>query len=730
MLSPSFAADKPWQQLRTPGVDEVAASFQSPPPEYGATVTWGWNGPMSAEVITRDLDMFHARGLRAVTIEAGYRMDNAPYLTDGWFELIRLAAEEADKRGMRIWIIDEGKYPSGFAGGKYSQERPDLRMQGLAVAERIEVATGDAVNRELPPEVVGVIAMNTATGANHPVDIANRRLQFTAPSEGSWQLLLVDHQFRTPVTRAVNDPTGAKTTANSMGNLIDPEGGRQFIEWTHEQYRKHMGDLFGTVIMGFRGDEADYGHTPWTSGIVELFQERKGYDVRPYLAYFVSLPRNAGQLQLTDAQRRAKADYWDLWSDLFAENFFTMQSEWSAKNGVEHTTHLNNDHNMPGLVRSTGDFFKAMRHVQIPGVDVIWNQVWPGKVADFVKYASSAAHLNGRPRALSESYAAYTPPPNLDQVQFGVNYQLVRGINLFEFMFQGSSAPRVAEAQPAPAPAPAAANAERPERPRRYMEEPGFVDIATYTNRAQYLLAQGRPAAQIAVYYPTSSLWLGNNDANTATMTIAQQLLERQYDFDFVDDYALAESLQAGEGTLKNQSGQSYRAVIIPAASAISRKALERLQAFARSGGRVIFTGGQPEMIVERSFLAAKPPGDLSWATLRVDESEITPAVLAALPPSDVVFDQPASAIKVMHRRLRDADVYFLFNESEESLQRQVTLEGQGAVQRWNPATGTIEAVRGFKPGNRTVTVPVELAGHEAQVIVVRSGSAARVAQR
>ena len=142
------AAERPWQSLTNPKAAELATAFREPPPEYGVTLWWGWDGPMDEAVITRDLDAIRAKGLRSVLIEAGYGM-SAPYLSPGWFERVRLAVAEARRRGMRVWIEDEGKYPSGFAGGKFSAERPDLRMQSLVVAERIEVASGETVARKV-----------------------------------------------------------------------------------------------------------------------------------------------------------------------------------------------------------------------------------------------------------------------------------------------------------------------------------------------------------------------------------------------------------------------------------------------------------------------------------------------------------------------------------------------------------------------------------------------------
>ena len=61
--------------------------------------------------------------------------------------MVRFAVDQAKARGMRVWIIDEGKYPSGFAGGLFTQKRPDLRMQGLLLAETIDCENGSAVTR-------------------------------------------------------------------------------------------------------------------------------------------------------------------------------------------------------------------------------------------------------------------------------------------------------------------------------------------------------------------------------------------------------------------------------------------------------------------------------------------------------------------------------------------------------------------------------------------------------
>src|SRR4051794_20620265 len=159
LVSNSSQAQRSWQKLVTPNVQEIKAFFQHPPSYYSNSVTWGWNGPMSKEVIARDLDSLHALGFSAVTIEAGYKMP-VEYLSEGWFKLVKTAVEEARSRDMHIWIIDEGKYPSGFAGGKFSKERPDLRMQGLVVYERINASAGQTVSKRLTAPIVSAVAVN------------------------------------------------------------------------------------------------------------------------------------------------------------------------------------------------------------------------------------------------------------------------------------------------------------------------------------------------------------------------------------------------------------------------------------------------------------------------------------------------------------------------------------------------------------------------------------------
>ncbi|HVS51953.1 MAG TPA: glycosyl hydrolase [Opitutaceae bacterium] len=736
------AQERPWQKLGDPTAAEVARDFAAPPSAYSSQVTWGWNGAITREVIARDLDKLLSMNIHQAWVEPG-RNPEAPYLSPAYFENVKIAVEEAKKRDMHLWFDDDGGYPSGFAGGKFTTDRPDLRMKALAPAEQVAVEPGAAFSRELDANTICALALNLDTGAAQVIEPKAGRVEWTAPATGKWAVALPRWAFRSGVTRSANNKSGAKDSEHSLMDYLAPEADQRFIDWTFEAYKKAVGDEFGKTFFGFRGDEASFNFNPWTPDFPAEFQKRKGYDIRPHLPAIAAIqlgrvggrgaPPVAGNL---DAAHRAYADYCDVWSDLFAQNFFSAGAKWCAANGVEMQTHIEHEEMLPQLASSNGDFFKCMRDVQVPGIDVIWHQVWHDVVADFPKLASSAAHLNGHRLSMSESFAAMSgayATPNLEEAGWIINHQIGLGITHFEFMSMRASTPggpaRGGPARSGPTPA----TASEPDAPLargvapagyRYLNDPKFPALAQYVNRTTYVLGQGRPAAQIGVYVPSSSFWFSSTAANRSFINTVHALLEHQRDVDFVDDYALAAALELRRGELVNGSGQAYRAIVVPAIEAISKAALDRLHTFAQAGGKVIFIGAAPRLVTDKNFLTANGPADIGWA-VNEPAGEVSERVLAALPPPDVALDQATPGLKYNHRRLKDADVYFLFNEGEGPVKLNVTLAaaaGANAAQSWDANTGTIAPLTGATVANGKAVVPLELASWETKLVIVGAG--------
>ena len=697
-----------WQKITDPNAAFLAGSFKSPPPEYGMILWWGWDGPMTDTVIKRDLDRIKTMGFKGVMIEAGYDM-TAKYLSPEWFELVKSAVSEAKKRKMIVWIEDEGKYPSGFAGGKFSKERPDLKMQGLVVTERINVKAGEIVSRKLPYYALSAAAFNSDNKTSIIIDITSGEINWQVP-EGNWQIFIAGFRFRSSATRSVNNPARGKDTTASLMDYLNPMATRQFLEWTHEQYKKYIGDEFGKTFMGFMGDEPDFAYTPWTPKMPDEFKSRKGYDVRPYLTSFF-VPA------VTEEIKRIRADYWDVWSDLFRDNFFKVQADWCRENNIEYIVHLNHEDQIPVLIKSSGDFFRNMRHVGVPGVDAIWSQIWMDHVADYPKLASSAAHLYGRPRAFTESFAAYTYRPTVPQAKWVLDYQLVRGINSVQIMFMSASTRR------SPAVNAAVKPALKPvtETPRRssFFQSDTFPQVAEYINRATYLLSQGRPAAQTGLYFPTLSMWYGDNDSNASLLDISRQLTEHQLDFDFIDEQALNSVLKTEYGTFINASNQAYKTIIIPSISLISGNSLEKLRRFADSGGKVICLGKPSVLAAYDNFLNASEYNDFSWASCE-QSGKLTQSILESLPEPDFKIDRSIPEIKYLHRKWKDADLFFIFNEGKQMQTFDAVLISSGKTEIWDPFTGAITPLKEVSQDKGKLKVVITLDAWETKFLIIR----------
>jgi hypothetical protein len=714
---------RPWQEVTVPSVSEVAANFKAPPREYGAIQPFqSWNGADPVEVrqrISRDLDRLSANGVFIINLSPGRRSPGEPaYLSPGHMDQVKYTVAELAKRNMRMWIQDESDYPSGFAGGYITERYPELGMQDIVSDITVHVAPGQTLQMPVPNDTLAIWATETdQSGAVKqviPIPVpADLQLKYLTPSEGTtpneprytWQVQFLRHVYLSSPTRNFNraDGTRAKDATYTIIDYLDSKATDAFLHTVHETYYGAVGDQFGKIVMGFFGDEPDYSSgIPWTPKLLEDFKAQKGYDLTPYLpSWFDHKPIAGSDL--------ARADYYDVWSSIFRDSFFGEQASWAKAHNVEYLVHLNHEETMQALERSEGDYFRDNRHVEVPGIDNL-SQLVPDAVHrfdgtwstnnNFPKLASSAAHLFGRPQVWAEEGGGV----GVDGV-YQINFQLVRGVNALEIRVPVLRFAQAADAAATPPPAP-----------------PEAAAVAWYTNRGGYLIAIGRPAAQVGLYHPGNTIWMGGDaaqEADRSTTKLGWQLFEHQVDWDYFDEQSLSSVATLKDGGFTNLSGQTYKAIVLPSMTVITRAGLDRLREFAKGGGKVIFVGKTPSLILDKTFMDAKEKPDLSFATLVESSGDITPAVLSALPKPDVKLDSEFPRLTYTHRAWRDGDMYFFFNESNKAESRMATLAGRGKAQDWDMATGEIHPMAGAVAEGDAVKVPLALGPYEAKVIVL-----------
>jgi hypothetical protein len=92
----------------------------------------------------------------------------------------------------------------------------------------------------------------------------------------------------------------------------------------------------------------------------------------------------------------------------------------------------------------------------------------------------------------------------------------------------------------------------------------------------------------------------------------------------------------------------------------------------------------------------------------------VPPEVLTALKsvtPQDATLDTPDTAIRLIHRKLKDAEVYLFFNESAAATSHTIAFKTKPhSVEVWDPETGNVTP---------TETPSLQLKPYEARVFVV-----------
>jgi hypothetical protein len=707
-----------------PTIEQVRSTWSDPPPEYGPEPYYGLNGPITLEIVQRDLDTMRSLGFHAVTVQYGYGSTMA-YLSPEYLTFFRQFVLEAKKRNMRVWIVDDAGYPSGFAGGKFTTEHPELRMQALISSAKVPVVAGGTINQPVTPDTIAVTAIRSSDSETIQIPITNGHATWTAP-EGAWTVYVIDHAFRTSPTRSDTNPNRVKDGSQSLEDYLDPAATAQYLTFTHEAYKRAVGDEFGKTIMGFRGDEPDYSISglPWTPNFFTRFQSEKGYDIRPFIAAFLQ-PKEA---TLTPRQLRARADYYDVFANMFRDGFFKPQADWCAANSLEYQTHLNHEEMQIQLAHSEGDFFRDMRYVQVPGIDSIWHQIWPDTISDFPRFASSAAHVYGHPRAFTESFAAYRPLPDITTARYILNEQFVRGVNLIETMYFPASA--------------------TPGRggPMEFMRDPGYPALMQYSSRLSYLMSRGHPAAQVALLLPAESLWMGDTKADDTFVSTERLLSEHQIDFDIIDEDAIGSLLKMQAGAFLGLSGNHYKTILVPHASLLPAAVIERLHRFATAGGHVVFLGATPAFIGGHNDLnaVASTPSQFTWATVVPADLPPTPTPPAqpptaaptpmvvpaefltmlqkAMPASSLTLQHSDTALRFTQRTLKDATIFLLFNESSSPLINELTLRAPGKkLERWDPQTGATTTVGEAHVGKSgEMYTSLHLEPYATEVLVLR----------
>ena len=227
-------------------------------------------------------------------------------------------------------------------------------------------------------------------------------------------------------------------------------------------------------------DSLEVYDADWTADLLQEFQRRRGYDLRPLLPI-----AELGNGERADAVRR---DYGRTLTELFEERFLVPMREWAAKNDVRFRIQ---NYGLPPATLA------SYRHA-----DVFDGEGFEWRTLSATRWASSASHLFGKPVTSSETWTwlhspAFRATP-LD-LKAEADQHFLSGIN----QLIGHGWPYSPPQAGSPGWMFYAAGVYSDKNPWW----PVMPDTSRYLQRVSFLLRQGDPVADVALYAPTEDAW-------------------------------------------------------------------------------------------------------------------------------------------------------------------------------------------------------------------------------
>ncbi len=375
----------------------------------------------------------------------------------------------------------------------------------------------------------------------------------------------------------------------SYPDLLNSDATEYFIEITHKKYAAAT-RKFSAVFT----DEPKAPLKPFNKDLADKYEKIYGESVLPYRALI------EGNEKPTEETVHILRRWYDLCSRAFCENYLLSIKKWANENGFAFTGHLDKDHRADGCMHGGGNFnlMRALRCFDIPGVDVIWRQIYPESESSvkndmnayngfFPRYAASAAAHNGTKLAMSEIFGVAGPGLTYDIMRYTVGYQAVRGINIFNpFNFPlGRRGQLLAQ-----------------ELPVFTENQPYCIHLGQfnrYAERLSYISSVGERVCDTALYYPVSDFW-GRPDEDIIAMnfeTVGRSLEDMAVDFDIADDDVIVSS-QITENGYLHIGKANYKSIIIPKGAFIPEETAMVLQKFSEKGGQVLYELSSLESVV------------------------------------------------------------------------------------------------------------------------------------
>lgn len=477
-----------------------------------------------------------------------------------WWQDMDVILDEAKKLGMKVWILDDSHFPTGFANGALKDAPQEVCRQSIFCkflsyeGDAREVVFRTEKLAKPPKYKLNFIQKMMMSGSTKDARKYDDDQVYSITAYGP-----KGEEIDLSGSTTWKKPAGTWQVAvcglsRNLGphrayiNMMNEVSCHKLIEAVYEPHFAHYGDLFGNTIAGFFSDEPELGNgilyakhnvlgteqdLPWSKELEERLQKTLGVDYRKNLPL---LWKNDGDPLLTAQVRRT---YMDAVSNLVKKDFSEQIGGWCREKGVMYIGHSIEDDDTHACTGSgLGHYFRGLYGQDMAGIDDIGGQVMPkgeeepttgmfgprnGAFYHYTlgKLGVSAAYLqeSKQGRTMCEIFGNYGWKTGVTDMKYLADHFLVRGVNNF---VPHAFSPK---AYPDPdCPPHFYAHGHNPQ----YRH---FGHLCAYMNRVASLISGGKIVQKVAVLYNAEGEWSGQC---MRLDQVARPLYDAQIDFSFL----------------------------------------------------------------------------------------------------------------------------------------------------------------------------------------------------
>ncbi len=469
---------------------------------------------------------------------------------------------------------------------------------------------------------------------------ADGNLRWQAP-KGKWRI----YRFGYSLTGKKNHPAPPEATGLEVSK-IDKDAVRSYID--------HYLDMYADATQGMMGaqglqylliDSYEAGWETWTHDMAQQFQERRGYDITPWI------PVLTGQIiESTERSEQFLRDWRQTIGEMISEGLYDICAQAAAER--EMKTYFESHENGRMYL---ADGMRVKKNSTIP-MAAMWALEGAGGANHTmsecdIRESAAVAHIYGQNLVSLESFTsnglanrAYSfSPSNLKPV---ADLAMSCGVN--RFVVHESAHQPVDDKMPGLG---LLIFGQWFNRHETWAEQARVW--TDYLSRSSYMLQQGRNVADILYYY-------GDDNCITGLFANGLPSIPAGYNFDYVNTDALVNALKVDGNQLVAPSGCAYSMLVLDAnAQNLSEEAAKKIDAIKQAGIPVVNAGDD---------------------------------IAAALQANGISPDCEANGLRYVHRTTPDQEIYWLCNLSQEAMQLVPTMRVKGLKPTlWHPETGKSE---------------------------------------